>query len=176
MDPYCEGCYYCGSAGGLHTCDYIFIADRRRPCPGGAGCTVRITRKEMLMNTPSWDADAGYKMWLDGSSDKEISNALHIAVSTVSYRRRKYWEKIPQAGGRQLPPRLPLWERRTSLCLLLKQWLRRHRSRSVCLKQWSAPLMVWWASTQFVQLTPSAACGDGKTSMICRLRERVSII
>lgn len=51
------------------------------------------------MGAPSWDVDAGYKMWLDGSSDKEISKALHIAVSTVSYRRRKYWEKIPQAGG-----------------------------------------------------------------------------
>jgi len=51
------------------------------------------------MGAPSWDVDAGYKMWLDGSSDKEISKALHIAVSTVSYRRRKYWEKIPQVGG-----------------------------------------------------------------------------
>lgn len=99
IDPYCEGCYYCGSAGGLHTCDYIFIADRRRPCPAGAGCTVRITRKEMLMGALSWDVDAGYKMWLDGSSDKEISKALHIAISTVSYRRRKYWEKIPRVGG-----------------------------------------------------------------------------
>lgn len=51
------------------------------------------------MGTPSWDADAGYKMYLDGQSDKEISKVLHVAVSTVSYRRRKYWEKIPQAGG-----------------------------------------------------------------------------
>lgn len=51
------------------------------------------------MSTPSWDTDAGYKMYLDGSSDKEISKALHIAVSTVAYRRRKYWEQIPQAGG-----------------------------------------------------------------------------
>ena len=51
------------------------------------------------MCTPSWDTDAGYKMYLDGQSDKEISKALHIAVSTVAYRRRKYWEQIPQAGG-----------------------------------------------------------------------------
>ena len=51
------------------------------------------------MGALSWDVDAGYKMWLDGSSDKEISKTLHIAVSTVSYRRRKYWEKIPQAAG-----------------------------------------------------------------------------
>lgn len=51
------------------------------------------------MGAPSWDVDAGYKMWLDGSSDKEISKALHIAVSTVAYRRRKYWEQIPQVGG-----------------------------------------------------------------------------
>lgn len=51
------------------------------------------------MGTPSWDTDAGYKMYLDGSSDKEISKALQVAVSTVAYRRRKYWEKEPEAGG-----------------------------------------------------------------------------
>ena len=50
------------------------------------------------MGTPSWDTDAGYKMYLDGSSDKEISKALQVAVSTVAYRRRKYREKEPEAG------------------------------------------------------------------------------
>ena len=51
------------------------------------------------MVTPNWDTEAGYKMWLDGVSDKEISKNLHVAVSTVSYWRRKHWEKKSQAGG-----------------------------------------------------------------------------
>ena len=98
-DSHCEDCYYSSSAGGLKTCDYIFIADRRRPCPAGAGCTVKITREEILMSKQSWDADAGYKMYLAGASDKEISKALFVPISTVSYRRRKYWEQIPNVGG-----------------------------------------------------------------------------
>lgn len=51
------------------------------------------------MSKQSWDADAGYKMYLAGASDKKISKALCVPISTVSYRRRKHWEQIPKVGG-----------------------------------------------------------------------------
>lgn len=51
MDPHCKGCAYLGYAGGGYTCcDYLFKENRRRPCPPGKDCTVKITpkQKEML--------------------------------------------------------------------------------------------------------------------------------
>lgn len=47
MDPHCKGCAYLGYAGsGMMCCDYIFKEERRRPCPPGKDCTVKISRKE----------------------------------------------------------------------------------------------------------------------------------
>lgn len=39
---YCEGCFYWrGESSNNQCCNYIFIEDKRRPCPPGEGCTVR---------------------------------------------------------------------------------------------------------------------------------------
>ena len=35
----CDGCVYWASFA--QTCDYLLIEGHRRPCPFGAGCTVR---------------------------------------------------------------------------------------------------------------------------------------
>lgn len=45
---YCEGCAYrkVFTAGSLPYCDYFLMTNKRRPCPGGDGCTVRITKRE----------------------------------------------------------------------------------------------------------------------------------
>ena len=43
-DP-CAGCVYQVKAGGYLVCDYISITGSRRPCPFGAGCTVKETEK-----------------------------------------------------------------------------------------------------------------------------------
>lgn len=44
-DKYCEGCIYHGYAGGdWRCCDYIFIEDKRRPCPPGKDCTVKTVK------------------------------------------------------------------------------------------------------------------------------------
>ena len=46
---HCEGCAYRqtinGGSGGLsyYCCGYIFIEDKRRPCPPGKYCTVKTT-------------------------------------------------------------------------------------------------------------------------------------
>lgn len=42
----CEGCiYYSADYEVNKCCNYIFIEDKRRPCPPGNDCTVRIERK-----------------------------------------------------------------------------------------------------------------------------------
>lgn len=41
----CKGCMYLGSlhtkSTAARTCDYLLILGHRRPCPPGAGCTVK---------------------------------------------------------------------------------------------------------------------------------------
>lgn len=47
-DSHCRGCAYLGYAGGdLRCCCYIFIEDKRRPCPPGKDCTVRATVRQL---------------------------------------------------------------------------------------------------------------------------------
>lgn len=45
----CEGCAYYGFeygvfSSGPRVCDYCFLTDKHRPCPAGAGCTVRLEK------------------------------------------------------------------------------------------------------------------------------------
>lgn len=88
---WCEPCLYYGKS--TDTCDYILMEDRRRPCPAGYGCIARRLRKDVRKSmNPKWDTSIGKEMFLGGRSDREIADFFGIAVSTVSYQRRKNWE------------------------------------------------------------------------------------
>ena len=84
----CRGCFALGSQG---TCNYIFIMEHRRPCPPGAQCTARMTRKELSMRKATWDTELGRKMWAEGKKDTEIASTLGIPTSTVTNYRLKHW-------------------------------------------------------------------------------------
>ncbi len=44
----CGGCvYYGGGHESVSCCNYIFMEDGRRPCPVGAGCTVKKKGKKV---------------------------------------------------------------------------------------------------------------------------------
>ena len=44
---YCEGCkYFGGHSKGAKCCNYIFDEDKRRPCPPGSKCTVKVVGKD----------------------------------------------------------------------------------------------------------------------------------
>jgi hypothetical protein len=46
MDKYCLDChYYQGNSEVDICCCYLLITDKRRPCPPGKGCTVKVKRK-----------------------------------------------------------------------------------------------------------------------------------
>ena len=88
---WCEPCLYYGKS--TDTCDYILMEDHRRPCPAGYGCIARRLRKDVRKSmNPKWDTSIGKEMFLGGRSDREIADFFGIAVSTVSYQRRKNWE------------------------------------------------------------------------------------
>ena len=44
---YCDACVYrkVFTGGWLPYCDYLCMVGKRRPCPAGDGCTVRVTRR-----------------------------------------------------------------------------------------------------------------------------------
>ena len=84
----CRGCFALGSQG---TCNYIFIMEHRRPCPPGAQCTARMTRKELAMRKATWDTELGHKLWAEGKKDTEIASTLGIPTSTVTNYRLKHW-------------------------------------------------------------------------------------
>ena len=40
----CKGCIYYFSTSG--TCDYLIMTGKRRPCPAGKGCSVKVVKKK----------------------------------------------------------------------------------------------------------------------------------
>ena len=92
-NPYCLPCVYYATT--TMSCDYIFIEDKCRPCPAGAGCTARILKKDVKkkMGKPRWDIAQGKQMWEQGMSDSQIAKHFGIAANTVLHQRRSYWEK-----------------------------------------------------------------------------------
>lgn len=44
---FCSDCVYRGvlSASTTQVCNYIFVTHKKRPCPAGEGCTVKVVRK-----------------------------------------------------------------------------------------------------------------------------------
>lgn len=45
-DKFCDKCAFRKKFScGLYYCDYFCMTDRRRPCPAGEGCTVRVEQK-----------------------------------------------------------------------------------------------------------------------------------
>ncbi len=51
-DSYCNGCIYKGLVNGnAPCCNYIFMEDKRRPCPPGEGCTVKVTNRDAQRRT-----------------------------------------------------------------------------------------------------------------------------
>ncbi len=44
QDEYCRKCIFYTGTGSVKTCDYIFMMNKKRPCPPGKGCTERINK------------------------------------------------------------------------------------------------------------------------------------
>lgn len=44
---YCNGCYFfSGGFEGVRLCNYYLMTGKRRPCPAGVGCTVKLDKKK----------------------------------------------------------------------------------------------------------------------------------
>lgn len=78
-------------------CGYILIADQMRGCDPGPGCSrytkggrthqYRVRQKRGY----SWDERMGFRMYLDGKTDRQIADALGVRRELVGETRRKHW-------------------------------------------------------------------------------------
>lgn len=96
-DP-CAGCVYQVKAGGYLVCDYISITGSRRPCPFGAGCTVKETEKNMK----NWDKAKAFELYQAGASDKEIAAEVEVSPGTI-YKWRHEKGLAAHMPARQAP-------------------------------------------------------------------------
>ena len=96
----CTTCKY-GNRDAI--CTYILVAQRRRPCPAGIGCTVyeraenRRERQQLSLapnlNRKSLDETEAYRLYKSGANDREIAEAMHLQTSAVS--RWRIQNKLP---------------------------------------------------------------------------------
>lgn len=98
----CEGCYFLSNYFGC--CNYLIFTDKRRPCPGGEGCTVKtVLGKNWRKYAPKsnaggrrvkWDTEKGLKMWLNGRSYAEIAAAMGVTPRAVLEFKQRHWEHM----------------------------------------------------------------------------------
>ena len=100
----CTTCKY-GNRDAI--CTYILVAQRRRPCPAGIGCTVyepvesRRERQQLSLapnlNRKSFDKAEAYRLYKAGKNDREIAEAMHLQTSAVS--RWRIRSKLPSQAS-----------------------------------------------------------------------------
>lgn len=90
----CTTCKY-GNRDAI--CTYILVAQHRRPCPAGKGCTVyeqienRRERQQLSLapstanlNRKSLDKAEAYRLYKSGANDREIAEAMQLQTGTVA--------------------------------------------------------------------------------------------
>ena len=84
VDDYCKGCFYrvLLPALGGYGCEYICITEKRRPCPSGTGCTVKLEKNR-----------AGTK---NAEQRKTILAVEAMTDEEKEVRRQRYLEKKRQ--------------------------------------------------------------------------------
>ena len=82
---YCRGCVYRTYAGAEPICGYILVERRRRPCPPGEGCTVKVVggnNKKMKRRT--WDEKRARQLYEEGKSDVDIADMVGATAGAIA--------------------------------------------------------------------------------------------
>lgn len=104
----CAGCWFRRGVGHDSYCSYLLTVGRRRPCPGGDGCTVRMTEEEYLQSLKSKkmlrreerkgkimesrrkiDQERAMELWLGGADDRALAREFGVTTSAVQQWRKK---------------------------------------------------------------------------------------
>lgn len=90
LAKHCVGCWFLGRS--LGNCDYLEVMGKRRPCPGGKGCTVkRNDPPPGYEDMVRWNVEYAKRLYERGASDSEIAKAVGASIAELkSYRKRKW--------------------------------------------------------------------------------------
>lgn len=102
MNDYCKDCVYAYIAGvgkqKYICCTYILHRGRRRPCPAGEGCTEHSKRGGACdMRATDIDLDLAKKLWAEGKTDIQVSEAVGVPLGTLRAYKRKLGLTAPRA-------------------------------------------------------------------------------
>lgn len=103
---YCRGCVYRTYAGAEPICGYILVERRRRPCPPGEGCTVKVVggnNKKMKRRT--WDENRARQLYEEGKSDVDIADMVGATAGEIAaWRSRNRLTSQNPPGRRSSAP------------------------------------------------------------------------
>lgn len=103
---YCRGCVYRTYAGAEPICGYILVERRRRPCPPGEGCTVKVVggnNKKMKRRT--WDENRARQLYEEGKSDVDIADMVGATAGAIAaWRSRNRLTSQNPPGRRSSAP------------------------------------------------------------------------
>lgn len=85
-------------------CGYILLTERMRGCDPGPGCRAYEPGKRLSKSVGrtvktnrgpkfTWDERTGFRMWLEGATDREIADELGVSRDLVGDTRRRKWMK-----------------------------------------------------------------------------------
>lgn len=98
----CNGCIYAGRAGKQPICEYILKTQRRRPCPPGAGCTVKRMEERSVPVKSDWDRERARQLLEEGKTDLEAADAVDCTLT--AFRSWKYRAGLAKAKREGTPP------------------------------------------------------------------------
>lgn len=115
----CEGCYFLSNYFGC--CNYLIYTEKRRPCPGGEGCTVKTTQTpESWEKVILWDTVLAQKLYSQGATDAEISKACHAPIGQVKAFRSRHLGPANHKEGEKVGGMKVKWDTQKGLELWLQ--------------------------------------------------------
>ena len=112
-------CKYLDQMG---ACNYFLVTSIRRPCPAGAGCTVRDPDRSIPLGYMSesrnsarnlrgkagrkvkWDTEKARQMRVEGKTWKEIAEVVGVSAKTVNSYASQHWRDLIRTGKEGLKP------------------------------------------------------------------------
>lgn len=83
-DDFCEGCVFNQNVSGDWStcCVYYLVTNIRRPCPAGAGCTVKKTGKKVSKwsyeDNNTWKQADNYRKQLRAERNEQLKKERHM--------------------------------------------------------------------------------------------------
>ena len=102
-NSYCNGCVYKGIVQGhVPCCNYIFMEDKRRPCPPGEGCAVKTTNREARRKTAEERKRKKLEQAKEARAKKRLAR-VHTVICPICERHLRRTGYRPGTAQKDAP-------------------------------------------------------------------------